>query len=150
MSDPASRSRRVPPPAAWLGAAGLLPFAALALVLLVGHDVHAGPVREGLAGYGAVILSFLGGCRWGFAAAGLGGGPGWAGLGLSVIPALFAWPVLYLADPARLVLLAAGFAVQLLADILLTRRGGAPAWWPRLRWPLSAGAVAALLAGAVA
>jgi len=150
MSDPVPQAHHVPPAAAWLGAAGLLPFAALALAILAGPGQHAELAREGLAGYGAVILSFMGGCRWGFAAAGLGEGPGWAGLGLSVIPALFAWPVLYLADPERLVLLAAGFALLLVADILLTRRGGAPAWWPRLRWPLSAGAVAALLAGALA
>jgi hypothetical protein len=49
-----------------------------------------------------------------------------------------------------LVALALGFASLLVADIRLTREGGAPAWWPTLRWPLTVGAAGSLLLGAVA
>ena len=148
MAETSPPRATVPAPAKWLGAAGLVPFAGLAAYALLGPGADAALARGGLAGYGAVILSFMGGCRWGFAAAGLGEGASWTNLGLSVLPALLAWPLLYVADPARLLLLAFGFAVLLLADILLVRRGGAPDWWPRLRWPLTAGAVAGLLLGA--
>lgn len=139
---------RVPPAAFWLGHAGLIPFAAGALAVLAvpGGGIALGP----LAAYGATILAFMGGCRWGFAAAGLGDGAGWAPLALSVLPALWGWAALMLPPVAGFALLAAGFAALLGLDILLANRGGAPAWWPRLRWPLSAGAIAAMLAGAAA
>ena len=35
--------------------------------------------------------------------------------------------------------LAAGLITLLIADLRLTRLGGAPAWWPRLRWPAMCG-----------
>jgi len=35
------------------------------------------------------------------------------------------------------------------ADVSVTRAGGAPAWWPALRLPLTAGATACVLAGAL-
>jgi hypothetical protein len=148
----------VPAPAVWLGFSGLLPFAAGA----VGVAVLAGEERalaaDLLASYGAVILSFMGGCRWGFASAGLGreAMPGdgrgarqeWLRYGVSVVPALFAWPVLWLDDPLRMALLAAGFLALLGGDVILAEKGGAPAWWPRLRRPLSWGAALCLAAGA--
>lgn len=140
----------VPPAAIWFGAAGVLPFAGLALVLIVGPPEWRAPAEAGLVSYGAIILSFMGGCRWGLAAAGLGTGPGAANLAISVVPALYAWAVTLLGGATALVFLALGLVALLLADIGLTRRGGAPLWWPHLRLPLTAGAVASLLAGAAA
>jgi hypothetical protein len=148
MAEPATDRPDVPTPAAWLGGAGLIPFVGLALLAALGDETVSGLARDGVAAYGAVILSFMGGCRWGFAAAGLGEGPDWASLALSVMPALLAWPALFATDPVRVLLLAAGFAALLAADVMLTRRGGAPRWWPRLRWPLTAGAVGSLLVAA--
>jgi len=148
MAEPGADRPRIPRPALWYGMAGLLPFLALALAVWLAPPTLGGLARHGIAAYGAVILSFMGGCRWGFAAAGLGTGPDWGALGLSVMPALFAWAVLFVPDPGRLVLLAVGFAALLVADLSLTRRGGAPGWWPALRWPLTAGAVSALLVAA--
>ena len=59
----------VPAMAAWLGGLGALPFVGLA-VAVVGLE---GPARavvvQALLGYGAVILSFLGGIHWGLAIA---------------------------------------------------------------------------------
>ncbi|MEM6679182.1 MAG: DUF3429 domain-containing protein, partial [Pseudomonadota bacterium] len=60
----------VPPPARWLGLAGLLPFAGLTLLAIATPDAINEEARTLLAAYGAAILSFMGGCRWGFASAG--------------------------------------------------------------------------------
>lgn len=49
----------------WLGYAGLIPFIVLALLLwLVRADLHPF-VALALAGWGAVVVSFLGGIHWG-------------------------------------------------------------------------------------
>jgi hypothetical protein len=128
----------------------VIPFLALGIApWLAGPETKA-LAAAALEGYGAAILSFLGGCRWGFAAAGLGPGPGWAPLGVAVLPALYAWGVALLPVPVSLSLLALGFVGLLAADLALARAGGAPGWWPRLRSPLTGGAVAGLLLGAFA
>lgn len=141
----------VPYPALVLGFAGLLPFAAGALLHAFGPETARDLSEQALLGYGAVILSFMGGCRWGFAAAGLGGGPDWVPLGVSVLPALLGWAALIaLPFGAAALVLAAGFGLLFAADVALTRTGGAPAWWPRLRLPLTLGAAGFLTFGALA
>ena len=54
--------------------------------------------------------------------------------------------------PAEVMLwiLALGLVALFAADISLTRAGGAPAWWPALRLPLTVVATASLVAGALA
>lgn len=136
----------VPRPALVLGLAGLIPFAGLALACALAPPPYDDLAHRALTGYGAVILSFMGGCRWGFAA--MAARPDYGRLGLSVVPALYAWAAM--AGPAPLGLLALGFAALLVADIALTRAGGAPPWWPGLRWPLTLGAVASLLVAVLA
>ncbi|MEM6972866.1 MAG: DUF3429 domain-containing protein [Pseudomonadota bacterium] len=143
----------VPAAAGWLGLSGLLPFFGLSLMLI--FEVGPGDRIAGLlAEYGAVILSFMGGCRWGFAAAGHGASPGGATAlwryGISVLPALWAWPVLAMPDPWRMGLLALGFLGLLAADVRLAEAEGAPTWWPAMRWPLTLGAAASLLFAALA
>ena len=145
-----SQTGQIPGPALWLGLSGLIPFAGLAVAPLWLGAEGALQAQAALLVYGAVILSFMGGCRWGFAAAGLGGGPGWAPLGVSVLPALFGWAaVLLFAGPQACVALAAGFAALFLADAALTRTGGAPPWWTALRFPLSLGAAGSLMVSAL-
>ena len=134
------------PAAAWkLGLAGLLPFGALAIGVALGLD-HA---ETGLLNYGALILSFMGGCRWGFAAAGLGQGASFSMLGISVLPALYAWAVLLMPFAPAALALSVGFLGLYLADRALTKTGGAPDWWTNLRTPLSAGACLALITPAL-
>ena len=135
----------VPPPAAALGVAGLVPFAALSLAATVGPGELVSWSERLLVAYGAIILSFMGGCRWGFAAAGLGDGPTPRQFAVSVIPALYAWVVSLLDFGIAALALAVGFLALYLADSALTRSRGAPAWWPALRLPLTAGAVASLM-----
>lgn len=147
----------VPRPAAWLGVAGLLPFAALALAAVILGGAVGDLAAAALAGYGAAILSFMGGCRWGFVAAGIGaeesGGSespmAWWRYGVSVVPALYATAVLLIPDPWRPALLAGGFIGLLVADLGLAVQKGAPDWWPALRWPLSLGAAGCLAIAAL-
>jgi hypothetical protein len=135
----------VPRAARQLGFAGLAPFIGLSIASHVGGGAEAALAETLLIGYGAVILSFMGGCRWGFASAGLGNGPSFHLLGLSVLPALYAWIVIWAAPSAAGPLLSVGFALLYLSDYRLARAGGAPDWWPLLRVWLTAGAILSLL-----
>ena len=140
--------RRIPPAPLVLGLGGLIPFWALALGVLAGGAAGFGPARLALAlaAYGAVIVSFLGGIRWGFA---VREGDGGAQYAISVLPALLAWAALAAPSPWRLALLGVLALVLWPADGMLVRAGIAPAWFGRLRMILSLGAGAALLLGAL-
>lgn len=141
---------RVPAPALVLGALGLVPFVSLAIGVHMGRPPWNGAAEGAVVAYGAVILSFLGGCRWGFACAGMGDGLGWASLSVSVAPALLAWGAALAGGKAGLLLLGGAMLLLFAADEELTRTGGAPEWWPVLRAPLSVIAAVSLLAAALA
>ena len=147
VESPRPTSAGIPAPAAWLGAAGALPFlAAVVLVLAAGPETGAWAALA-VRAYGAVILSFMGGIHWGLAMA--QGGTSWARLGLAVLPALLGWMALLLPLPFGLPLLAAAFAVLLAGDLQAVRAGLAPGWYPRLRWPLSAVVILCLFIAAL-
>ncbi len=135
-----------------LGMAGLLPFWGLALLLLrpqlAPWDAVAGDLA--LATYAAIILSFLGGIRWGLAVAGAGRSDAAAHYAISVVPSLVAWALLIAPEPWRLVGLGLLALVLGLIDRSLVSGGLAPPWFGRLRLILSGGAGAALLLGALA
>lgn len=137
-----------PPSALGLGAAGLVPFVGLAaLVIAGGAELMGIAARPALLLYGAIIASFLGGIRWGLAAA---RGLGLRDYGLSVLPSLLAWAALALPAPWDLRgmgLLVLGWG---LVDQDLPRRGIAPIWLGRLRLALSGVAGLSLLAAGVA
>lgn len=143
-SQPIAPSPAVPPAALALGLAGLLPFAASALAALALPPGQQGVALQALAAYGAVILSFLGGVRWGLAIGGPADGASLPRLALSVVPSLLGWAALLLPARPGLALLALGFIAMLAVD---WRNPAAPAWYRRLRLPLSAGAICALLLG---
>jgi hypothetical protein len=132
----------VPAPAAILGLAGLIPFAAAAAL-----GLQPGPTGEragvALLAYGAVILSFLGGIHWGLALT-RPAGPDWRGLGIGVLPSLAGWAGLLAGGTAGLLLILAGFLALLPVDLALARSRTAPPWFARLRTVLT-GAVAACL-----
>ena len=146
-----------PAPAVWLGALGAIPFAALAVAISVGPPGISGPAGEMLRAYGAIILSFMGGVQWGLACRdrdGLSAGLSLTGmsaqrLALSVLPALFAWGALFLPASIGMALSAGAFGLVLFGDIRATRAGAAPAWYPRLRWPLTVVVMSALALGAL-
>ncbi|MSU88158.1 DUF3429 family protein [Rhodobacteraceae bacterium 2CG4] len=139
---------RVPLPAAALGVAGLLPFAAGALAAWGLMPGISNPFTGLLVlqTYGAAILAFMGGCLWGFAAQ--AARAGWLALGLSAIPALWAFGANFAADAIEALI--AGFVVLMLLDAVSVARGLGPAWWLRLRLPLTAVVLICLIAGALA
>ncbi len=132
-----------------LGLAGLIPFWALAVALVVrgtfGLSPHA--LDLSLATYAAIIISFLGGIRWGLAVVRDGQDANYV---ISVLPSLVAWACLAAPEPWRLALLALVALALGPIDLGLVRQGLAPPWFGRLRVILGAGAGVALLLGAFA
>lgn len=120
-----------PVAASWLGWAGVLPFLGLALLAL--HAPWRGPALAAFVGYAAVILSFLGGVRWGRA---LAAGAGAGAYALAVLPSLWAWGAAALPPAWALCGLASGFAAMAWLD-LLHPPGPAPDAFRRLRAGLS-------------
>ena len=90
--------------------------------------------------YGTVILSFMSGVLWGFAAK----GEEFLPYALSVIPALWCFFTVTDASDTSSILLIAGFAGLLMLDATYAAQGLAPAWWMRLRLPLTAVVIACL------
>jgi hypothetical protein len=140
----------MPPSAIWLGAAGLLPFLATALLSWLLPPETRGIALFALAAYGMVILSFLGAVHWGLALRAPAAEARYAAprLGLGVVPALIAWAALLLPPVPGLTLLAASILATAAVETLAARRGLVPADYLRLRWALSLGAALCLLAGA--
>ncbi|WP_396595172.1 DUF3429 domain-containing protein [Brevundimonas sp. R86498] len=131
---------------AWaLALAGLIPFAGCALMAVLGA-IPGFDWTGALMAYAAVILSFLGGARWGGELAGQNPSP--ARLILSNLPAIVAWLALVsVAAPAalRLGVLAAGLALVWLWD-----RGPSTPWYRALRTTATVGAVLSLGLAALA
>ncbi|WP_431301022.1 DUF3429 domain-containing protein [Tabrizicola sp. BL-A-41-H6] len=134
-----------------LGLLGLLPF-------LWSAASHLSPALAGWAlgyvtpmfvgsyvglSYGTIILSFMSGVLWGFAAK-AEGPPAATGYVLSVIPALWAFFMVTDSSQTSLIFLAAGFAGLLLLDASFAAQGLAPTWWMRLRILLTAIVLACL------
>ena len=132
-----------------LGLGGLVPFWGLAVGLMMHGAFGLDPrvIDPALATYAAIIISFLGGIRWGLA---LGREGQEANFASSIVPSLVAWACLLAPEPWRLALLGA-IALSLgPIDLGLVRAGLAPRWFGRLRLILSTGAGVALLLGALA
>lgn len=133
-----------------LGLAGLLPFWALAIGLVFAPVAGwtAAQLAFALSTYGAVIVSFLGGIRWGLATAAERGAAA-AQYGLAVVPSLLAWAALALPPVPSLAALGAVALALGPLDRPLVAAGLAPAWFGRLRLMLSIGAGAALVLAAL-
>jgi len=132
----------VPLPAAVLGGGGLVPFAVGALGLWLAPVPWDTFAFNALMYYAAVILSFLGAVHWGLALA--AGTADWTRLGWGVAPALVGWVALLIAAPVGLLVLIAAFVAHYWVDARAAAAGLAPPWYPRLRRPLTIGAVLAL------
>lgn len=140
----------IPAPPKWLGLGGLLPFAASAAAAFAGEPSVSQFALLSLGAYGAVILSFLGGVKWGMGINDRAAMQRWPVLIMSVVPSLIAWPTLLLPTPWMLLILVAGFGVQYLADRRSVETGELPHWFGRLRLILTVGALSCLLAGLLA
>ena len=140
-----------------LGLAGLLPFLWGALTVLV-PDLGLWTVQTigpRFAGpyvtlfYGAVILSFMSGVLWGFAAKARGM-QATSGYALSVIPALWAFFMTGGGPTSAGMNLIFGFIGVLVLDWHFTKAGLAPDWWMSLRVLLTSVAIACLAIGVFA
>lgn len=145
---------QVPRAALWLGLAGLVPFLWNAATVLSPAFADWGAAMlgprfvgpyVGLA-YGTVILSFMSGVLWGFAAQ-VEGRAAAVGYTMSVIPALWAFFFVGGGPVSAAIWLAAGFALVLMIDWTFWQRGLAPRWWMALRVPLTAVVIPCLLVG---
>ena len=146
MSNDAATSR-IPRSALLLGLAGLMPFlvcAASQWLALPRLPPELG-LRLGLA-YGAIILSFLGGIRWGTAIGPYGARRQALEFSMSVLGPIAGWVALFLPAVLGLSFLVAGFLMQGLWDVTSVEAGTLPQWFGRLRMILTCGAVLSLLA----
>ena len=139
---------KTPPAALWLGYAGLLPFfaGALASLPIAGSYRPWGALL--LIGYGAIILSFMGGVHWGTAM--MRDDVTKESLGKSVTPSLVALLAVMIGGAAGLVILTLGFGGLLAWDESETKMGHVPGWYPHLRRPLTALVGFSLITGAIA
>ncbi|KQO72635.1 hypothetical protein ASF22_12985 [Methylobacterium sp. Leaf87] len=146
---PRVRVTTVPPAAVILGIAGLIPFLGFAFLSVSGGNAGLSTIgldpRMVLSTYGAVIASFLGGIRWGAAAARGGGGADYA---IAIVPSLLAWAALAMPAPWDLRTLGSLVLAWGFIDQDLPRRGLVPVWLGRLRLVLSVVAGASLLVAA--
>ncbi|AWN36221.1 DUF3429 domain-containing protein [Methylobacterium radiodurans] len=144
-----ARLKPAPIGAVVLGVAGLIPFLGFAALAVAGNDGGLGTLglspRTILSAYGAVIASFLGGIRWGAAAARDAGSGDYL---LAIVPSLIAWAALAAPAPWDLRILGVLVLAWGLIDQDLPRRGLVPRWLGRLRLVLSGVAGAALLVAA--
>lgn len=131
-------TNKVPLPALLLGLLGLVPPIILTGVALLDLGLFAPSTPGFVRTYAAVILSFLGGSWWAFALREERPSP--LLLTLAVVPPLAGWAAIFsFQPPAALFGLAVGLVATLAVDALLVRRRLAPAWWMKLRVPLSIG-----------
>ena len=128
-----------PKPARLLGFLGIAPFFVCAVLVWSGNENFHGAATKGLIGYGAVILSFIGGAHWGFASRILSEGNIAAGrlLILSVVPSLVGWISILIPPAWSFALLALAFASVLMLDKWAVSQQLTPDWWVSLRLPLS-------------
>jgi hypothetical protein len=134
-----------------LAYAGLTPFVGLAVLLwLVDPDLHPF-VALAMAGYGASIVSFLGGIHWGIGfrnASRMHNAPLF-NFGWGVVPSLLAWIAITMPAYAGLPLL----AVLLVACYLVDRKTWPEAGlrdWMTMRFRLTVVSTLACLLGAAA
>jgi hypothetical protein len=142
-------STKIPLTPLLLGLGGLIPFVALAALMVMGTTGLAGLSDSRasflLGVYGAVILSFVGGARWGLALTYEDQKKARRDYIIAIIPALFGWFCLMLEGSLALRILCVLTGLMALVDYGLTCRGDAPVWYGRLRLVL--GAVASLSLG---
>jgi hypothetical protein len=134
---------------AWiLVIAGVVPFAGATVALLWGDSHIRIPAIAALVTYCAVLISYLGGIEGGLALREQFGTEKTRviALGLSGVPSLAAWGILWLPSPQlQLGGATAIFVVVWIADLIAARNGLIPSWWVDLR--TAATAIAAAILG---
>lgn len=133
--------RHSPTPALALGFSGLVPFVA-APVYMATTGIFDPDVAQAQLCYGATILSFLGGIRWGLTLPdGSSQPPNWHNLGYSVTPPLIAWLGLLAPQSVGVVTVIAGLGLAGYMDLAMW---GYPTWFKGMRFCLTFVAVLSL------
>ncbi|KAM3876358.1 transmembrane 4 L6 family member 4 [Diretmus argenteus] len=137
--------KKTPKPALILGLAGLLPFVSPPLLMAM-TETYFPELAYAQVAYGAAIVSFLGGARWGFALPESSPAkPDWINLANSVVPSLFACVAMLLSDSitsaAMLVIMGLGISLHYDLSLLPTY----PSWFKALRAVLTIVAFLSLL-----
>lgn len=140
----------IPPKApaiAWLyGLAGLSPFAAATIGMFIGEGQLQAASQTAMLVYSGLILSFLGGARWGLEIRRepLRG----MVISMSMLPTLAAFTLMFAPIEARYQYfgLAAAFLLQWVWDVV---SADPPVWYPALRTVLTVGVTAALVAAGI-
>ncbi|KAI3434799.1 hypothetical protein D9Q98_002857 [Chlorella vulgaris] len=138
-----------------LGFAGVLPFWVFspAVAPLLPLDLLLDPAMlaaTGLlqVGYGATILSFLGGVHWGLAMTNVGGDLAFKMADQrylwSVLPCLMAWPTIAMPTAAAAGIQAGLFTAVYFVDRSWAGKGLLPPWYINMRLPLTLMAVGGL------
>ncbi|XP_068174666.1 transmembrane protein 69-like [Antennarius striatus] len=134
-----------PKPALYLGFAGLLPFVVPTLFMLM-SEIYCPELAYAQLAYGASIISFLGGSRWGFALPESSPAkPDWINLTNSVVCPLFAWIAIQMNSiilPAFITVIV-GLGISLHYDLSLLPTY--PSWFKALRAILTIVAVVSLI-----
>lgn len=138
--------RQAPKPALYLGFSGLIPFMSAPLLMAATQSFYP-ELAYAQVVYGAAIVSFLGGVRWGFAIpAGSPAQPDWMNLGNSVIPSLLAWMALLCKDNITEGALVVMMGLGLSLHYDLTLLPGYPYWFKAMRTILTLVATFSLVA----
>jgi len=147
----------VPRESLYIGAAGVLPYAATSLsTVYLAYDInHAESTGKGVLfspetahqlldlitpiqiGYGAVIISFLGAIHWGLEYAGYGGYHSYRRYMYGVIAPAVAWPTIFMPVEYALITQFLAFNCLYFADARATVRGWFPPWYSTYRFVLT-------------
>lgn len=122
-----------PKPALVLGFAGLIPFVTPTL-FMAAIESYCPTLAYAQLAYGASIVSFLGGSRWGFALPESSPAqPDWLNLANSVVPPVFAWISLLMCDSIipSVTMIIMGLGISLHYDLSLLPTY--PSWFKALR-----------------
>lgn len=135
-----------PKPALYLGFATLIPFVSVPLLMAIQKVSYPELVFAQIA-YGASVVSFLGGIRWGFALPeGSPAKPDWINLANSIVPSVIAWIAMLLKDDltqaGTMVIMGLGIALHYDLALLPTY----PSWFKALRTIITIVAASSLVA----
>uniref|UniRef100_A0A0N7ZCZ7 Transmembrane protein 69 n=1 Tax=Scylla olivacea TaxID=85551 RepID=A0A0N7ZCZ7_SCYOL len=141
LVDAVKQVRHSPTPALALGFSGLVPFMAVPAYMMT-TGLYEAELAQAQLYYGASILSFLGGVRWGLTLPeGSSQPPDWHNLGYSVAPSLVAWLGLLAPHTVGVLTLMGGLGLAGYMDIAMW---GYPGWFKGMRFCLTFVAVLSL------
>ncbi|KAG0718411.1 Transmembrane protein 69 [Chionoecetes opilio] len=141
LLDAVKQVRHSPTPALALGISGLVPFVAVPAYMITA-GIYEAELAQAQLFYGASILSFLGGVRWGLTLPeGSTQPPDWHNLGYSVAPSLVAWLGLLAPHTVGVLTVIGGLGVAGYMDMAMW---GYPGWFKGMRFCLTFVAVLSL------